>query len=68
MVTLTMVPDRFECCATAHFTVFKQREKVLAKCGTQTCVLRMAFFFRGFGSGLENLKTFPQVYEGSTSF
>ena len=27
MVTLTMVPDRFECRATAHSTAFKRRKK-----------------------------------------
>ena len=46
MVTLTMVPDRFESRATAHITGFLQRKQmiaggkpVLADFGTLTCVL-----------------------------
>ena len=45
MVTLTMVPNRFESRATAHLIAFKQRKKmmaggkpVLADSGTLTCV------------------------------
>ena len=46
MVTLTMVPDRFESRATAHLIAFKQSEMmmvggkpVLANLSTLTCVL-----------------------------
>ena len=46
MVTLTMVPDRFESCATAHLIAFQERKMmmaggkpVLADFGTLTCVL-----------------------------
>ena len=46
MVTLTMVPDRFENRATAHLIAFKQRKQmmagakpVLADSGTLTCVV-----------------------------
>ena len=49
MVTLTMVPDRFENRATAHLKAFKQRKQMMAggkpisaNSGTLTCVLLIA--------------------------
>ena len=62
MVTLTMVPDRFECRATAHFTAFKQRKKVLArekpvmaKCGTLTG-LSISFHFILYAVGAKSYR------------
>ena len=46
MVTLTMVPDRFENHATAHLMAFKQRKQMMAggkpisaDSGTLTCII-----------------------------